>query len=107
MGYRSTLTTNDVGIPVPEWLIEKRKDHLHFGHDGKSFPISTRSEYKTYGVLEGLEEDLLRVVKESNKSWAEILLVIMGEDGVLYKSRINRDGIKPAQSNYVLTKLST
>lgn len=106
MGYRSTLTTNDNSCKIPQWFKDKWQEYLHC----ERMPISTKGEYKTYGVLAGLEADLLKVIKENEHDWSDIHLVVMGEDGALYYSEITKEGIfpcavtrAPAPSDYIIT----
>lgn len=93
MGYRSTFVTDDTTITLPEWFLTKWGDKIHVGA-GNKLPISSKYEAKTYGIWQGLESDLQRVVRETGESWSRIHIVFMGEDGALSKSKIFSDRIE-------------
>lgn len=93
MGYRSTFITNDIGLNLPVWFLEKWAGKINVGAGG-CFPLSSRYEAKTYGIWEGFELDIHRVIKESEDDWATVWVVFMGEDGALARSEITAEGIK-------------
>lgn len=91
MGYRSTFVTNDISIKLPDWFMEKWKDHVHTL--GKKLPIASRYEAKTYGIWTGLEEDLQKVLIENKETYQSIYITFLGEDGRICFSEITRDSI--------------
>lgn len=93
MGYRSTFVTDDNSLELPAWFLEKWGDKIHVGA-GNKLPISSRYEAKTYGIWQGLETDLQRVLRETGESWHSVHIVFMGEDGALSKSEIFADRIE-------------
>jgi hypothetical protein len=96
MGYRSTFVTTDTAVPIPPWFYARWSPQVHFAeYEGKrTFPISSRLEYKRHGLLSGIEEDIQKVLAEANSD-STILLVWMGEDGALTQVAITAKAIVP------------
>lgn len=101
MGYRSTFVTEDLYVPIPDWFIEKWKEHVHFGrvnYEGEkvtSFPVSSKHEWKFYsGAEEDLFVDLAQVLRECKDSYVNTLvLALMHEDGLIDRVIIKPDKI--------------
>lgn len=64
MGFRSTFTTDDMGIEWPTWFVDKWKDWVHFAfcNEQARGPISSRVEHKTYTKWEELPTDIQKVI---------------------------------------------
>lgn len=103
MGYRSTFTTDDWGVTMPPWFVEKWGESVHFG-EGNGLPISSKYEQKKDGAWSELPSDLALVLKrmpEEASGWKpNIHLVFMGEDGALTRYLITESGAKVTFKNY-------
>ena len=101
MGYRSTFVTNDIGVALPGWFMEKWGDRIHTARNQSSehcLPISSRYEGKTYGMWATLEEDLSRVLREEPDYYC-IHIVWLGEDGAVSKHTIFKDRVVTNHAN--------
>jgi hypothetical protein len=77
---------------LPEWFKEKYEDHLLFGH---GLTIGSKRERKFYD--NEFFEDYQKAIDESNY-WndyhSKVYLTILGEDGAVFKVRIEQNKIE-------------
>src|SRR5436190_12529819 len=104
MGFRSTFITEDYGLALPQWFIDKWGDSAHFGETKNGdrlvtvLPISSKYEAKTYGIWGDLPEDIQRVMQE-DKTWGsdtrdmDIVLIYLHECGGITRVEIHKDRI--------------
>lgn len=105
MGYRSTFTTDDKALTLPQWFIDKWKGSVWIRKD-RQLPISSKAEFKCGGHWNALPRDLQRVLKESQAykshlDWASIHLIFLHEDGLFDKYTIFADRFEDAQEQVV------
>ena len=97
MGFRSTLITEDIGLSLPEWFVDKYRDYFWMcDEEGKFyFPISTKFEIKTYFPTgEELPKDLQRVLNEQEGGCNNDLVFIwLHECGGITRVEIHKDKI--------------
>lgn len=96
MGFRSTIVTQDYHLPLPEWFVDKYKDLLFMGIEGKfTMPIASMVEFKSYvGRGREIEYDIQRVLRET-PSWGDgnIILVWLHECGGITRIEISQKEI--------------
>ncbi|NDZ93316.1 hypothetical protein G3I13_01895 [Streptomyces sp. SID6673] len=93
MGYRSQYMSEDIGLELPEWFVDKYKDELNFWTHVDSgrptLPISSKIERKFYDLAsDKLFVDIARVLQETNSIWGghvNVNGVSLHEDGQLSK----------------------
>lgn len=98
MGYRSTFVTNESCVNISEKFYEKYKGSIHFNPCDRgeedftyTFPISSKSEGKMYGMYSELIADLQKLIKEERMY---IDLIVLHEDGACDYYIIRKDNIK-------------
>lgn len=92
MGFRSTFITQDYRVKLPDWFVDKWREHMNFGEDS-SFPLSSKYEGKLYGKFAGLEKDIQAAVDWEVFRLGHIILVWLHEcDGITWV-KIERDCI--------------
>jgi hypothetical protein len=101
MGFRSTMVSEHLGhIRLPTWFCKKWAEYLHLREWDKEFcfPISSRVEYKTYGIYVDMELDLQKVLIEHVNSTdypvESLELVYFHECGGITKVIITETNIK-------------
>lgn len=104
MGFRSNFITEDSGIEVPPWFLEKYPDH-HTWFNPKSgtgkhfFPISQLWESKFYYRLDETEifKDIQRVISEHKPLHLghvpSIVLILLHECGGITRVHIDPNSI--------------
>lgn len=95
MGFRSTIVTQDYHLPLPEWFVDKYKDLLFMGIEGKfHLPVASMVEFKSYVGRGGeIEYDIQRVMREGGWSNGNIILVWLHECGGITRVEIYTDKI--------------
>ena len=95
MGFRTTMTTADIGLKFPNWFIEKYP-HVNFRENGieKNTPLSLKWEIKFYDSFEktDLFKDIQDVMKEY-KCKFPLDIVLLHECGGITKVVIHLDKI--------------
>jgi len=98
MGFRSTITTEDIRYEIPKWFVEKYS-YLCFGsvenENGvvPSFPISSKREVKFYSSISEQEVfvDIQKILKE--KDFDDLVVVLLHECGGITRVKITKDSI--------------
>jgi hypothetical protein len=101
MGYRAVAITEDTGVTVPQWFMDKWTDQLNIGTYGElgqkvliglpRTPISYRWERKWH---DDILEDLQKVVAEDTEwSGKRLQMIMMHEDGAVNRINIYADKI--------------
>ena len=103
MGYRCTLCSNyNPAHELPVWFKEKYEDHLLFGH---GLTIGSKRERKFYD--NEFFEDYQKAIEESaywNGYRSKVYLTVLGEDGAVFKVRIEQNKI---EYNFMCERLET
>jgi hypothetical protein len=88
-----TFVTNEVGVKVPEWLLDKWK-HTCMCVDG-CFPMAS-SEGRTQAEWSGLEQDFVKFFRDTpaSRSPGELWIAWLGDSGDVLQSHITGLGIK-------------
>jgi hypothetical protein len=93
MGYRCTLSSNyNPAHELPVWFKEKYEDHLLFGH---GLTIGSKRERKFYD--NEFFEDYQKAIEESgywNGYHSKVYLTVLGEDGAVFKVKIEQNKIE-------------
>jgi len=92
MGYRSTFVTDDSGLKLPAWFVEKWQSLVYF-NEAKTLPISSKQEMKAYGAWQEITTDLQRVLKEDEDSWRSIHFIFLHEDGATTQYHITAESV--------------
>lgn len=102
MGFRSTITTEDLGYKIPKWFVEKYP-YLSFGitidnidnvdKEFPSFPISSKCETKFYDKVSEQEvfTDIQKILKEQDIE--ELIVVLLHECGGITRVKITKNTI--------------
>ena len=91
MGFRSTLTTESLGITWPQWFRDKYASSIQFTPDGTG-PLHSKCELKTYGVWLDLHTDIQRAI-EWTGNMRSLVMVYLHECGGITRCQIERDTI--------------
>ena len=93
MGFRSTMITEDLHVPLSKKFVQKYSKIFNFGIDNdkqKNFPISSKFEMKTYfDTYQEMVTDLAILAKEHNVDFSAVFL---HECGGLTKVDFHADG---------------
>jgi hypothetical protein len=99
MGFRTTMTTEDLGgIRLPKWFVEKWKDDFNFGeheyqkppYDKGTMLISTKNERKFYfGKDQEILKDIQKVCKENDIE--KFVVVLLHECGGITRVEIGKE----------------
>ena len=98
MGFRSTITTEDIRYEIPQWFIEKYP-YLSFGvgvgDNGEfpSFPISSKREVKFYSLIS--EEELFIDIQKIliKQDILDIVVVLLHECCGITRVKITQNSI--------------
>lgn len=91
MGFRSTLTTESLGITWPQWFRDKYADSIQFTPDGTG-PLHSKRELKTYGMWLDLHTDIQRAI-EWTVNMRSLVMVYLHECGGITRCQIEKDKI--------------
>lgn len=101
VGFRSVFITEDTGLDLPAWFLDKWREWWHFheyevdGQKKLGLPCSSKFEHKIYN-LDGWHEDLQRVLRENTESIYKdhkLVLVWLHECNGVSRVEITRDKI--------------
>lgn len=96
MGFRSNLISEDTGLDLPNWFIEKYSEYKDFYFDSdKSVPFTLLKERKYYDNLAEKEIfiDIQKVLKESTWNGDKLVCVLIHECGGITRVEIWKDKI--------------
>lgn len=100
MGFRSTIISQEHGLLIPDWFVEKYNKYFHidfterYGHTWFQ-PISSKLETKFYEVFKEQElfVDIQKIMIDTNFQ-STMSIVLLHECGGITVVNINKDYIK-------------